>query len=145
MIDDATIKEARRLSALQTPSRKWQRMERTFEPHPEGTVYANAVYTAVLRRYADGWPFGGGKWAHIGIHCQDGEARHDWRDFQAIKNDLVGPDWEALELYPAESRLLDPSNYYMLWCAPKIPLGKFVGRQVTGHLNCLAPQRPFAL
>lgn len=142
-LDPTTVALARAISAQLAPSTKWQRMTPTGEPHPEGRIYANHLYTASLRRYPDGWPFGGGKWAQIGIHCGDGQARHDWRDFQNIKNDLVGVDWEALELYPAESRLLDPSNYYILWCAPKIPLGKFVGRHVTDHHNCIAPQRPF--
>lgn len=77
----------------------------------------------------------------IGIWCEDGQPRHDWRDFQNIKNDLVGVDWEAIELYPAESRKMDPSNYYMLWCAPKIPIGKFNGRVIATPENAIAPQR----
>lgn len=134
---------AREISARLTPSRAWPQMRRTNEPHPEGTIWENEIYSATLRRYTSGWPFGGGKWALIGIWCEDGEARHDWRDFQRIKNDLVGPDWEALELYPSEQRLMDPSNYYMLWCAPKIPLGKFERRVLATAETAIAPQRPF--
>ena len=33
----------------------------------------------------------------------DGTARHDWRDFQAIKNQLAGPECEAFELVPRGS------------------------------------------
>jgi hypothetical protein len=40
---------------------------------------------------------------------------HDWRDLQRIKNELVGPECEAVELYPAESRLVDTANQYHLW------------------------------
>lgn len=40
---------------------------------------------------------------------------HDWRDMQRIKNELVGPEHEAVELYPAESRLVDTSNQFHLW------------------------------
>ena len=39
-----------------------------------------------------------------------------FRDFQRIKNELVGPECEAVELYPAESRLVDTANQYHLWC-----------------------------
>lgn len=32
-----------------------------------------------------------------------------------IKNALVGPEHEAIELYPAESRKVDSANQYHLW------------------------------
>jgi hypothetical protein len=34
---------------------------------------------------------------------------------QRIKNELVGKEHEAVELYPAESRKVDSSNQYHLW------------------------------
>src|SRR4051812_29840308 len=39
----------------------------------------------------------------------------DWRHFQRIKNEILGPECEAVELYPAESRLHDTSNKFHLW------------------------------
>jgi hypothetical protein len=42
----------------------------------------------------------------------DGQAIHDWRELQRIKNEIVGDEIEAVELYPAESRLLDTANWY---------------------------------
>ena len=80
----------------------------------------------------------------LGISAHDGTARHDWREFQEIKNQLAGPECEAFELYPAVSRLLDPSNYYTLWCFPglrHIKLGKFEGRRVWDQDEAIAPQR----
>ena len=53
---------------------------------------------------------------HLSIRNADRSARHDWRDFQRIKNQLAGPEWEAVEIYPAESRLVDAANQYHLWC-----------------------------
>jgi len=35
--------------------------------------------------------------------------------FQQIKNEIIGPEYEATELYPAESRLVDSSEEYHLW------------------------------
>jgi hypothetical protein len=52
---------------------------------------------------------------HLVIHRHDWEACVDWREFQQIKNELVGPECEAMDLYPAESRLVDTSNAYHLW------------------------------
>ncbi len=86
------------------------------EPHE---IWANDVYQVTVRRYEKDPVFGTrGGMVQIGISALDGTARHDWREFQAIKNQLAGPETEAFELYPAESRLLDPSNYYTLWCFP---------------------------
>lgn len=52
---------------------------------------------------------------HLSIKRNDGAAVHDWRDFQRIKNELCGPDCEAVELYPAESRLVDGANQFHLF------------------------------
>ena len=40
---------------------------------------------------------------------------HDWRDLQRIKNEIISPNSEAVELYPGMSRLVDTSNQYHLW------------------------------
>lgn len=62
---------------------------------------------------------------HINIRRRDGgPILRDWRHFQQIKNELVGPECEAIELYPAESRLVDTSNKYHLW-AIKDPTFRF--------------------
>ena len=43
---------------------------------------------------------------------------HDWRHYQQIKNDIAGEEAEAIELYPAESRLLDQANTFWLYVFP---------------------------
>lgn len=40
---------------------------------------------------------------------------HDWRHLQEIKNMVVGPEYEAIELYPAEERVVDTANQYHLF------------------------------
>lgn len=53
----------------------------------------------------------------LNIRRRDGApCLRDWRHFQQIKNELVGEECEGVELYPAESRLVDTSNKYHLWC-----------------------------
>ncbi len=51
----------------------------------------------------------------LSIKRHDRKPIHDWRDMQEIKNQLIGPECEAVELYPAESRLADTSNQYHVW------------------------------
>jgi hypothetical protein len=53
---------------------------------------------------------------HLNIRRRDGALDiRDWRHFQQIKNELSGSECEAVELYPAESRLVDTSNKFHLW------------------------------
>lgn len=112
----------------------------------EVTEWCNDIYVVAVRVDEDDRVFGTrGGMIRLGISSLDGSARHDWRDFQAIKNQLAGPECEAFELYPAESRLLDPSNYYTLWCFPGLKRLK-VGveeREVRDAEVALAPQRAF--
>ncbi len=77
---------------------------------PEDAVYLNSIYQVNVRRVdAPGWPCGV---IHLSIKTRDKRPLHDWRDLQRIKNEIVGPEHEAVELYPAESRLVDTSNQY---------------------------------
>jgi hypothetical protein len=70
-------------------------------------VFANETYYIQMRNAA---PF-----IHLNIARCDGEPCTSWRDFQEIKNELVGPENEGVELFPAESRLVDTANQYHLW------------------------------
>lgn len=152
---------ARSVSAAQEPSRRWAQM-RLVESQEQAyarlvklhsmysadllfETWENDAYYCSVRRHSAGFALGGGPYVVIGITASDESARHDWRDFQRIKNDIVGPEWEAVELYPAESRLKDPSNRFYLWCAPKgvFEFGLSGGRIVCGPESAIAPQRPF--
>ena len=71
---------------------------------------------------------------------------HDWRHFQRIKNELCGPEREAIELYPAESRLVDTNNQFHLFvfeAEMTLPLG-YVKRDVADDVGGTShQQRPF--
>jgi hypothetical protein len=63
---------------------------------------------------------------HLTFKRNDRAAVRDWRHFQAIKNEVAGPEREAIELYPPESMLVDAANEYHLWVLPEgtgSPLG----------------------
>jgi hypothetical protein len=87
-----------------------------------GSMWENSRYQVIQRNYADG-PFGA--YVHLTIRARDGAPHHDWRDFQRIKNELVGEQCEGIEIYPAENRLVDTANHYHLWVFKTyaIPLG----------------------
>jgi hypothetical protein len=68
-----------------------------------------------------------GLFVHLDIRRNDGGSCKNWREFQQIKNELVGAEHEAVELFPAESRLVDTANQYHLWVVAnpsyRFPLG----------------------
>jgi hypothetical protein len=82
---------------------------------------------------------------HLSIHNLERTPLRDWRDLQRIKNELIGPEQEAVELFPAESRLVDSSNEFHLWCmvGVRLPFGftsRLVGYPEPGSG---AAQRPW--
>ena len=70
----------------------------TFWRDTEGNVL-DAVKEISFKRHDRQWP-------------------NDWRDAMRIKNEVAGPDVEAVELYPAQSRVVDTANQRFLWCYP---------------------------
>lgn len=93
-------------------------------------AWSNDLYTAmVVRRTMPGVP---GELVHISFHRHDKAPVRDWRHAQQIKNDIVGPEAEGIELYPAESRMVDMANQYHLWVLAegRWPIGFDEGRKV---------------
>lgn len=121
--------------------------DKTILEDPDESWY-NDLYYVTVRRKRDHVFGSDAGMIQLGIAANDGTARHDWRHFQAIKNQLAGEECEAFELYPAESRLLDPSNYYTLWCFPGIRRLK-VGQEIRDVRDrdtaAFAPQRALDL
>lgn len=84
----------------------------------------------------------------ICLSCKrvDREPLQDWRVLQEIKNALVGEECEAIELHPAESRLVDTANQRWLWCfanpTVRVPVG-FTERAVCNDTQMKGTkQRP---
>ena len=104
-------------------------------------MWVNDIYTVLFRSGKDADQFVGfeewhGQCAYISIRRNDREPVDSWRDFQEIKNQLAGPNREAVQLYPNEERLKDTANQYHLWVLPEgftFPMGFFDQRVVTGE------------
>jgi len=109
----------------------------------DSQVFRNSRYQVIRTPYT----LDDGEIAYnLSIKSIDNDAIHDWRDFQRIKNELCGKECEAVELYPAESRLVDTSNQYYLFAMPegfKFPFG-FQARMIIENPKIAgAKQRPF--
>ncbi len=68
-----------------------------------------------------------------------------WRTLQRIKDELLGPDFDAAALYPCAERLVDSCNQYRLYAMPRglrMPFGDH-SRIVSSRAVGVAVQRPF--
>lgn len=111
-------------------------------PLPDGDrLFGNGWWTVHVKLLdPEGWD----GWLWLSIHDRPRSTRHDWREFQRIKSELVGPEREAFELYPAEARLVDTSNEYHLFVAPlgvRIPFGFTSTRTVTDNRTEFTPEQ----
>ena len=100
------------------------------ETRPDGEkIYLNDRYQVDVRELPEGWLW-------LSFKRRDKQAIHDWREIQEVKNGIVGKEREAVELYPAESRLVDTSNQFHLFALPegeKFPFGYGDRMIVKGH------------
>jgi hypothetical protein len=105
-------------------------------------LWASDLYVVLVDRDIDG------NVERLSIRRQDRRPVRDWRDMQRIKNQIAGPEVEAVELFPPQSRLVDSANQYWLWCLPPgATLGfGFEDRLVSGSADAAefhAVQRDF--
>ena len=144
----------RRPKFRQSPEPVWQPMGNASfqggdpnegDPNYVGT-FINHLYQVLMREYP--YDKTGATYAWLVIRRRDSEAVHDWRHLQRIKNELCGPEREAVEIYPAESRLVDASNQYHLFVLPEghtFPFG-YRDRDVSDEMlpqSGKLKQRPF--
>lgn len=94
-----------------------------YEEERDVETWRNDLYVVSVYRLSNGI-------THLSIRRDDRKPTRDWRHFQQIKNQLCGDEREAVEIYPAESRVLDAANQYHLWVLPPgevVPLGFATG------------------
>tara|TARA_R110000765_G_scaffold187638_2_gene293171 strand:- start:558 stop:1097 length:540 start_codon:yes stop_codon:yes gene_type:complete len=62
----------------------------------------------------------------LAIHNHKRTPHVPWRHLQQIKNEILGSEREAVQIFPAESRLVDTANEFWLYVYPtgKAPMRK---------------------
>ena len=99
---------------------QWQPLRRAQVDRDEIEIWENDRYQVQVTMVRADIGF-----VRLSIRRRDGgPILRDWRDFQNIKNELLGAECEAAELYPAESRKVDRSNKFHLW-GWRTPLMRF--------------------
>jgi hypothetical protein len=109
-------------------------IRRSLQALSDDVFVSSTFQVAVSRPFFprdDRWP----NMLHLSITRLDQAPIHDWGALQRIKNIIVGPEFEAIEVYPAESRKVDMGNNYHLWVFPlgyQVPIG-WETRMVKGE------------
>lgn len=116
----------------------------TLDDVKNDTVVLNSRYQVNMRLMRGTPPFG--DILHLSIKRLDKErvGVERYRDFQRIKTELVGPEYEAVEIYPAYSDEIDTANQYHLWVMLefKLPFGWHGQRAVDGTSPLGGKQEP---
>jgi hypothetical protein len=136
-LTQAQIDEHIRLAGIElTP-------EQVIEQATDDEVWLNDLYQCAVAYLDQEGPLGR---LHLSIKRRDKQPVRDWRALQMIKNDVAGPEREAVELFPAESRRIDTANQYHLWVEAlgrRIPVGYNGPRVVSDDVGATgARQRP---
>lgn len=102
-------------------------------------LWINNRYQVMLRHFPEK------RAAYLSIKRIDQAEARSWRDIQRIKDELLGPDCEAVELFPAQGRLVDTANQYHLWGSTdpafRFPFG-FTHRAVSDDIGMGEGQAP---
>jgi len=83
-----------------------------IDSHTSRGFFNNVLYEITKTIYPNGV-------IELLIERVDGEAIHNWQDFQKIKNEYLGKDSVAIEVYPKQSEVVDYANKYHLFYIPK--------------------------
>ncbi|MFK4259076.1 DUF7694 domain-containing protein [Agrobacterium tumefaciens] len=99
---------------------KWSKWETLKLPrgtvHPHGwtaeitTAHRNNVFSVLDRTLPDGT-------RHLAITSLSG-VRPTWPEMQRIKDEIVGPEATAVEVYPPRAEIVDDADMYHLWVLP---------------------------
>ena len=108
-----------------------------FEYFKNKEHWTNGDYYAILDKDCNakcfvGAHFFGHRVWYLRIGRIDHKPIRNWSVLQRIKNEIVGAEYEAVELYPAQSRLINYECCYHLWILapheaetkpPRFPIG----------------------
>jgi hypothetical protein len=89
---------------------EYDRYRDNFRPD----TYLNNRYSVQISDEATDW----GLVVHLWVRRHDGEMVRSWSDMQRIKNELMGPERVAVEVFPPVSQLVDNANIAHLWVMP---------------------------
>jgi hypothetical protein len=115
-----------------------------FDGKDRFEIFRNSRYTVMRREFqvSPDHPV----MIHLSLRRNDRKPVTSWRDMQKIKNELVGEECEGVQMFPAESRLVDNANQYHIFVCKdpdmRLPFGYGERLVSTGNIQG-SVQEPF--
>ncbi len=103
--------------AWEDVTREIQEMRQRAGKSPDAPERAHKNSMFVVQIYREPCSWGDVKLCMI--RRNDESAAVSWSDRQRIKNELFGVEAVAVEVFPAESELVDDANMFHLWILPE--------------------------
>lgn len=93
---------------------EWTPFYRCESPFEGEEIWKNSRYQVHIRKIKPEKPEFDAM-IHLSFKRLDQKPDISFRDKMRIKNELIGPEYDFVERYPAESSLVDTSNQYHMW------------------------------
>jgi hypothetical protein len=129
-VRDVPVGALRKLAAA--PMTAWEYRDASKVQAPRGELrdgerwlascFVNNRYSVQVSEVATE----GGVIVHLWIRRHDGDMARSWADLQRIKDELVGADRVAVEVFPPRDEIVDQANMAHLWVYPdgcRLPFG----------------------
>lgn len=95
------------------------------------SIHVSSLYVVLVYERATAL----GQVVHLAVRRADSKPGIGWSHLQRIKNDLVGPERLAIEIYPPESEIVDEAHMYHLWV---LPIGHALPFGLKGPVGLMA-------
>ena len=82
-------------------------------------VRKNRVFCVLIRPHHHG--------VHLAVSSLSG-VRPGWREMQRIKDDILGSEATAVEVYPPSSQVVDEADMFHIWGVDPLPFSLFYKR-----------------
>jgi len=105
------MKKIMKANGVKTKGFTMASCKREMQLQNQEEIWSNGAYEVSVNREDD--------IVHLSLKNYQRTTDIPWQHKQWIKNDIMGEEYEACELFPAESRLVNTANQYHLWCFPK--------------------------
>ena len=109
-LEDSEVKHATKMWGLNTFASARRRL---MQQRERCRHYEDMDHEAIVS------PINVSKMVQIVVRRKDGEKVKDhWKTLQRIKNEILGANWFAYEVYPSQNLVIDTANSYHLWATP---------------------------
>lgn len=107
---------------LATDFRKWEDRSHMLKLHVNKTIKKAFVGKTASVQVSSFTHLQFGEVIHLWIRRHD-EKPMGWTELQRTKNEILGAEIMAIQVFPKQSNVIDQANMYHLWAFPEFDFG----------------------